>query len=236
MAAELPAGFVYLRQVDPGIAQDIRYAGRHNFVGRPIAGYDAAECILTSEAAAALARVQARLTPEGLSLIVWDCYRPARAVADFKQWSLDLADQSMKAEFYPRADKARFFKDGYLASRSKHSSGSTVDLGIVDKAYVDSPPLPVPTPLVACDAPLDQRYNDHALDFGTGYDCLDPASGAGNAALGAVAAANRAALATMMGNEGFVGYSKEWWHFELSPEPFAKQYFDFPVAPLPKAP
>src|SRR6478752_4052291 len=105
----LPKGFVYLREVDPTIVQDIRYAGPHNFVGRPIRGYLAAECILSTPAANALAVVQKRLAEKKLSLIVWDCYRPKRAVADFFAWSRDPARSEMKAEFYPSADKASLF-------------------------------------------------------------------------------------------------------------------------------
>ena len=98
----LPEGFVYLRDIDPTIVQDIRYAGSHNFVGRPIRGYLAAECILSEPAANALEAVQNRLAEKKLSLIVWDCYRPKRAVDDFLQWSKDPAHSEMKTEFYPR--------------------------------------------------------------------------------------------------------------------------------------
>src|SRR4051812_22475002 len=105
----LPNGFVYLRDVEPGIVQDIRYAGSHNFVGRPINGYLAAECILTAPAAMALAAIQKTLAAKNLSLIVWDCYRPMRAVADFLRWSKDPARAEMKAAFYPRIDKRNLF-------------------------------------------------------------------------------------------------------------------------------
>src|SRR5438309_4505362 len=130
-ASALPRGFVYLRDIDPTIVQDIRYAGSHNFVGRPIKGYLAAECILSISAADALARVQKKLAEKKLALIVWDCYRPKRAVADFFAWSRDSARAEMKAEFYPRTDKASLFALGYIAIRSAHSRGSTVDLGLV---------------------------------------------------------------------------------------------------------
>src|SRR3954451_15709206 len=102
----LPGGLVYLRDVDPTIVQDIRYAGSHNFVGRPIRGYLAPECILSAPAANALARVQKKLAEKKLSLMVWDCYRPKRAVADFFVWSRDSTRSEMKAEFYPHTDKA----------------------------------------------------------------------------------------------------------------------------------
>ena len=115
----LPKGFVYLRDADPTIVQDIRYAGFHNFVGRPIRGYLAAECILSDRAATALKTVQGMLAEKKLSLIVWDCYRPRRAVDDFLQWSKDPAHAEMKAEFYPRTDKQKLFALGYLATRSR---------------------------------------------------------------------------------------------------------------------
>ena len=111
----LPKGFVYLRDIDPTIVQDIRYAGSHNFVGRPIRGYLAAECILSEPAAKALEAVQKKLAEKKLSLIVWDCYRPKRAVDDFLQWSKDPTHSEMKTEFYPRTDKEKLFALGYLA-------------------------------------------------------------------------------------------------------------------------
>ena len=136
----LPRGFVYLRDIDPTIVQDIRYAGSHNFVGRPIKGYLAAECILSVSAANALEKVQRMLAEKKLSLIVWDCYRPKRAVDDFLRWSRDPAHSEMKAEFYPRTDKQNLFALGYLARRSAHSRGSTVDLGIVPGDFSSAPP------------------------------------------------------------------------------------------------
>src|SRR5271168_4599167 len=105
----LPEGFVYLRDIDPTIVQDIRYAGSHNFIGRPIRGYLAAECILSDRAANALKTAQKMLAEKKLSLIVWDCYRPKRAVDDFLQWSKDPTHSEMKAEFYPRTDKQKLF-------------------------------------------------------------------------------------------------------------------------------
>ncbi len=130
-AAEMPAGFVWLKDVDPTIEQEIRYYGDHNFLGRPVAGYEAPECILTKQAAEALRAVQRELEGSRLSLKVYDCYRPQRAVDDFVAWSKDVADQTMKAEFYPRVDKARVFELGYIAEKSGHTRGSTVDLTIV---------------------------------------------------------------------------------------------------------
>jgi D-alanyl-D-alanine dipeptidase len=226
----LPKGFVYLRDLDPTIVQDIRYAGSHNFVGRPIRGYLAAECILSVPAANALATVQRVLAEKKLSLIVWDCYRPKRAVDDFFRWSKDPTQSEMKAEFYPRTDKAKLFALGYLARRSAHSRGSTVDLGIVPSA-VSVAPQPDPAPsLAACTAPKGERFEDGTIDFGTGYDCLDVLGNTSNALVGGIARHNRQTLKSYLQAAGFRPYAREWWHFELVNEPFNRDGFDFEVS------
>jgi zinc D-Ala-D-Ala dipeptidase len=228
-AGSVPRAFVYLRDIDPTIVQDIRYAGSHNFVGRPIKGYLAAECILSAPAANALARVQKKLAGKKLSLIVWDCYRPKRAVADFWQWSRDPAHSEMKAEFYPRADKASLFALGYVAIRSAHSRGSTVDVGIVPGDVSSAPPRDPSQPLRACTAPKGERFEDGTIDLGTGPDCLDVLAGTSNALVGAVARANRQMLKSTMREAGFRAYFREWWHFELVNQPFTGG-FDFDVS------
>src|SRR5271154_1908260 len=193
----LPRGFVYLRDIDPTIVQDIRYAGSHNFVGRPIRGYLAAECILSVSAANALETVQSVLAAKKLSLIVWDCYRPKRAVDDFLQWSKDPTHAEMKTEFYPRTDKQKLFALGYLARRSAHSRGSTVDLGIVP-ATLSAAPKPDPSePLKACTAPKGERFEDGTIDFGTGYDCLDVLANT-SAEVGVTARSSRQTLKSAM--------------------------------------
>jgi D-alanyl-D-alanine dipeptidase len=232
--AGLPAGFVYLGDIDPTIIQDMRYAGAHNFVGRPIAGYESAECVLTEKAARALAKVQAQLAAKKLSLIVWDCYRPTRATAEFIRWTKDTNDTKMKAEFYPRIDKSRIFELGYLSSRSAHSRGSTVDLGIAPMA-AKVPKFDSATPLASCIVPKGQRFDDGALDFGTGYDCMDELSATDSAGIGPQARANRHMLRDLMVAAGFKPYRREWWHFELSDEPFPNQSFDFPIRQRPRA-
>ncbi len=224
----LPRGFVYLRDADPTIVQDIRYAGSHNFVGRPVKGYLAAECILSDRAATALKAVQNTLAEKKLSLIVWDCYRPRRAVDDFLQWSKDPAHAEMKAEFYPRTDKQKLFALGYLATRSAHSRGSTVDLGIVPSTFSLPPRNPVPA-LKACTLPKGERFEDGTIDLGTGYDCLDVMGNTSNASVGEAALRNRQLLKSTMAKAGFRPYAREWWHFELVNEPFS-QGFDFEVS------
>lgn len=228
--AGLPDGFVYLSDIDPSIIQDIRYYGSHNFVGRRIDGYNAPQCILTREAALALSKVQAALSEDNLSLIVWDCYRPTRAVADFLRWSKNSSEKGMKTEFFPNTDKASLFGLGYIAARSAHSRGSAVDLGLAPKNASPAAFDPA-TPLAPCTAPKNERFQDAALDMGTGYDCLDSSANIGNAKLQQDAQKNRTRLRKAMIAAGFKPYEKEWWHFELRNEPFRGKSFDFPVEP-----
>lgn len=204
----LSNGFVYLNQVDPSILQEMRYAGNHNFVGRPIHGYDQATCILTKEAAYALARVQKELKPLSLSLKVYDCYRPTRAVHDFWVWSKQSKQQEMKNEFYPNTNKADFFHLGYVAKKSGHSRGSTIDLTLVS--------LKPPT-------------HNKNLAMGTTYDYLDVKANVFNKSISQTASNNRLFLRSLMLQNGFIPYNKEWWHFTLKSEPYPKTYFNFPV-------
>jgi len=226
---ELPHGFVYLADVAPTIRQDIRYSGAHNFIGRPVQGYLANECVLTERAAAALALAQTGLAAKKLSLVVWDCYRPARAVRDFLAWSKVPADSRMKAEFFPNMDKVQVFALGYLASHSAHSRGSTVDLGIVPSNLRSLPAYDRTLPLRPCTAPKGERFEDGTIDFGTGYDCLDPLASTANPSVPREAISNRILLQRHMQRSGFKSYSREWWHFEFADEPFPQQSFDFPI-------
>ncbi len=225
----LPAGFVYLHDIDPSILQDIRYAVFHNFIGRPIIGYKAKQCILTQEAAHALANVQKKLKTLSLSLKVYDCYRPTMAVADFLTWSKEPSQQKMKAEFYPGINKADMFRLGYVAEKSGHSRGSTVDLTIVP---IPTPSQPIYHPqqkLVSCTAPYSRRYQDNSIDMGTGYDCMDVLSHALNPDISKIAMQHRLLLRQIMIQNGFEPYAYEWWHFTLKNEPFAGNYFNFLV-------
>jgi D-alanyl-D-alanine dipeptidase len=225
-ASGLPEGFVYLSEVAPGITQHMRYAGDHNFVGRPIVGYEAPACILTREAAEALAAAASELAGRGLNLRVYDCYRPARAVADFAQWATDLDALDMQAEFYPRVDKSRLFELGYIAERSGHSRGSTVDLTI-EQIGTAPHAWQAGAPLVDCALP--ERFDDGVLEFGTGYDCFDIHAHHGAEGISDEATANRQRLSDLMARHGFKPYAEEWWHYTLADEPFPQTYFDFPV-------
>src|SRR3974390_440648 len=172
--------------VVPGLVADIRYAGSHNFVGRPIAGYRAPRCLLTQPAANALAEVARDLAARGLVIKVFDCYRPARAVADFAHWARDPRDQAAKAEFYPDVDKRTLFRNGYIASRSGHSRGSTVDLTLA-------------------------RADGAELDMGTPFDFFSPLSWPGSSGVGAEAKENRAMFAAAMRRRGFPPHPRGWW-------------------------
>ncbi|WP_250637373.1 M15 family metallopeptidase [Lentzea guizhouensis] len=146
-------GFVNLRDVDPTIRHDIRYFSAHNFVGEPVDGYREPLCLLTKPAAKALRRVQREVLRRGYTLKVYDCYRPQRAVDHFVRWAKDLADERMKIEFYPRVDKTRLFEDGYIAEKSGHSRGSTLDVTIVRLPPEPQRPFVPGEPLVNCFAP-----------------------------------------------------------------------------------
>ena len=197
--------FVDAAQGIPGLAVEMRYFEGSNFVGRRIDGYEAPICLLTREAAVALAAVQRDLATSGLGLKVFDCYRPVRAVAHFVRWSRDLSDQQNKGEYYPDFDKRDLFRDGYISARSGHSRGSTIDLTLV-------------------------RLSDkQELDMGSPFDFFGPRSARLNRSISADAHSNRNVLAAAMARRGFRGYWKEWWHFTLAGEPFPETYFDFPV-------
>jgi D-alanyl-D-alanine dipeptidase len=225
----LPAGFVYLRDVDPSIAQEIRYAGEDNFVGRPIAGYDAPECILRRDVAAALTRVQADLAASGLGLKVYDCYRPQRAVRAMAQWSQDGRPVGASKRYFPNVQKASLFALGYLASVSRHSSGTAVDLTLVQSSRKPAAPYAPVASYGPCTAPAAARAPDDSIDMGTGYDCLDVNSHTRSAAVGAAQRKWRNMLLVAMAKHGFANYHKEWWHFSYGPA--NAPHYDFPIRP-----
>lgn len=229
-APKAPAGFVSLHDVAPSILMDIRYDTPHNFIGRPIKGYRQPLCILTRPAAEALARVQDRMLARGYSLKVYDCYRPQRAVDDFVRWGKRVGDQTMKAEFYPHVDKRVVFKQGYIATKSGHSRGSTMDLTLVRLPARPQARYRPGQNLVSCTAPAWQRFRDNSIDMGTGYDCFDPLSHPLNKHIKGKQHRNRLLLRNAMLAEGFTPLATEWWHFTLTDEPYPDTYFDFPVS------
>ncbi|MGA7431705.1 MAG: M15 family metallopeptidase [Xanthobacteraceae bacterium] len=201
---ERPAAFVDAATVVPGLIPEMRYATAHNFTGRPIDGYEARHCLLAKEAASALAAVARDLAPQGLFIKAFDCYRPTRAVENFIRWARDFNDQVARAEFYPNVDKRTLFRDGYIASHSGHSRGSTIDMTLA-------------------------RADGAELDMGTHFDFFSARSWTADASINPEQHANRMLLVAAMRRHGFRNYDKEWWHFTLTPEPFPDTYFNFPV-------
>jgi len=204
----LPNGFVYLN--DPRIILSMNYVTANNFMGRQVAGYHAPVCILTTTTAKALLTLQDVLDQKyrGLCLKIFDAYRPMQAVLDFKQWSLDPHDQTMKTAYYPTLLKPDLFKQGYISEKSDHSRGSTVDLTLAERKS-------------------DQQHQE--LDMGTIFDYFHEHSHTDNPSISESAKANRALLKNLMHDQGFNNYAFEWWHFTLRNEIFADSYFDFPV-------
>jgi len=220
--------FVSLADVDPAIQLDIRYYTSNNFMGRPVEGYLAAACLLTREAAMALQQAQRSASRNGYTLKIYDCYRPQRAVSDFVAWARDTGDTRMQKRFYPAVPKSELFAQGYIAERSGHSRGSTVDLTLVR----DQSRQPRADPMGRdddCRAPVIGRYPDNSIDMGTGYDCFDTLAHTDNPRISVEVRRNRGTLRAIMRESGFVNYEKEWWHYTLVNEPFPDTYFDFPV-------
>ena len=201
----MPDGFVYVKDLIPNLRTDLRYYSSNNFVGEPIDGYERPKCILTREAAVALKKVQEEFEKLGFGLLIFDAYRPQRAVNHFIRWSKDSTDIKMKEEFYPNIDKKDLFKEGYIAEKSGHSRGSTVDLTIVS------------------------LKTGHILDLGGPYDFFDKKSWTEYTNITKNQRAIRLMLKRRMEKHGFVSYEKEWWHFTLKNEPYPDTYFDFPV-------
>lgn len=195
--------FVDITQVVPTIQTDIRYNTNHNFVGQPVDGYLAPKCLLHKSAASGLKKVQQNAMKQGLSLKVFDCYRPQRAVDHFVRWVNDESDTKTKAEFYPNLGKDELLGE-YIAAKSGHSRGSTVDLTLVDSQGKE-------------------------LDMGSPFDMFDTLSNTDDPRITTQQKANRYKLKALMTNEGFSPYSMEWWHFTYKPQAYPNTYFNFVI-------
>lgn len=225
----LPEGFVYVRDIDPTLLEDVRYASDHNFIGRPIPGYLAPVIIVTEPVARALKVVQSELRVFGLSLKIYDGYRPQMSVDYFGKWAEDPVDQLTKNEFYPALDKKNIFSSGYISRRSSHTRGSAVDLTIVPLPVPEQPTWKRGDPILDGRLPYGKRFADNSIDMGTGFDCLDVLSHTANPSHPHHVKANRLLLKSLMEKHGFENYSKEWWHFGFLNEPYPDTYFNFPV-------
>jgi D-alanyl-D-alanine dipeptidase len=228
-AQPLPGGFAYLRDVDPTILQDIRYAGANNFVGRPLTGYAASECVVKRDVGLALKRVQAELSSQHLSLKMLDCYRPARAVHDMVVWAQNGQETPAERRYNPAFSKKDLFRLGYIAEHSGHSTGAAVDLTLVDLQADNSPAFDPSKTYADCTARAAARAPEASVDMGTGYDCSDPKAHTAARSITEDQRRWRNLLVAAMAKQGFVNYAKEWWHFSL-PGAGGPAY-DFPVTP-----
>ncbi len=201
-----PSGFVVLADAVPGIVQEIRYYSTYNFIGERIDGYEEPAALLTKEAARALKAVSNEMNVMGYRLKVFDAYRPACAVRQFVLWGIEDTDVRMKPYFYPDLPKQELFAKGYIASRSGHSRGSTVDLTLLDMA------------------------TGKEVDMGSPFDLFSPVSHPDSPAVTKEQHDNRMLLQKVMVRNGFVPIDCEWWHFTLRDEPYPDTYFEFPVS------
>jgi zinc D-Ala-D-Ala dipeptidase len=224
-AEALPEGFVYLRDVAPSIRQDIRYATASNFTGKPVPGYDAAECVLQRSAAEALQRAQKKAESLGYSIMVYDCYRPIRAVHAFVAWAAAPEDGRTKS-YYPRLNKSQLVPE-YIASQSQHSTGFAVDLTIEAAAAALAQPGGEGND---CTAPGADRQG-HGADMGTAFDCFDTKANTASAAVTPAQRKNRKLLLSILEGAGFKNYAAEWWHFSYPGG--GAQPHDFQIGPRP---
>ncbi len=200
----LEDGFVYLKDIDNSIIVDLKYYSTENFTAKYVDGYQSNVAILSKESALALSKAQQDFNKLGYSLIVYDAYRPQSAVDFFVRWSNDHSDTLNKVIYYPNIKKSELFKLGYIAYKSSHSRGSTVDVSLVDIS------------------------TKKELDMGTIFDYFGVESHTFSNEISEKQKSNRLILIEIMSDNGFKNYSKEWWHFTLKDEPFQK-YFNFLV-------
>jgi D-alanyl-D-alanine dipeptidase len=223
----LPDNFIYLDEFEPSIVQSIAYASSENFVGQPLDGYKAARAIITTEAAIALQKVQRDVEKDGYSLVVYDAYRPQKTVDHFMRWSLDATDLKMQGKYYPYVDKNKVFELGYIAEKSSHSRGSTVDLSIIKLGQKITESNVVPR--ILNDGREVAYLDDGSVDMYTSFDLFDEASWHDTPLIPAESMANRGYLREKMLEHNFQEYQYEWWHYTLKDEPFPKEYFNFDV-------
>lgn len=197
--------FVYVDELVPGIRWDAKYATWDNFTGRPVDGYLANRIVGTTALCAALERARDEAAALGFGLLIWDGYRPQRAVDEFLRWSHEPEDGRTKARHYPRIERTAMFELGYVAARSGHSRGSTVDLT------------------------LYRLKTGELAAMGGDHDLMDAASHHGADGIAEDEARNRETLRAIMEASGFSTYPAEWWHYTLRDEPHRDVYFDFPI-------
>lgn len=227
----MPKGFVHLRDIDPSIFQDVKYAGSDNFTGLPVPGYAAAECVLLRPVAEALKQVQAALAGQSLSLKVYDCYRPQRAVRAFVEWAQDRKNSAETKRFYPSLKKGDLLTAGYISAVSGHSQSIAIDLTLV---RLPSAPQVAFDPKAAygpCSGPTEDRAPDNSVDMGTSFDCFDPKSHTDSKHISPEQRQSRNTLVAAMARHRFKNYSREWWHFTYQIGSSDLRAYDFPIEP-----
>jgi zinc D-Ala-D-Ala dipeptidase len=197
--------FAFVDELVPGVRWDAKYATSDNFTGKPVDGYLVNRIVGTRALCAALSVAQERAASHGFGLLLWDGYRPQRAVESFRRWAEQPEDGRTKARHYPNLDRSEMFERGYVAARSGHSRGSTVDLTLF---HLDSGELAA---------------------MGGDHDLMDVVSHHGAAGLAPAEEQNRRLLCSVMEESGFDRFDQEWWHYSLRDEPYPDTYFDFPV-------
>jgi D-alanyl-D-alanine dipeptidase len=197
--------FVFVDEHVSGIYWDAKYATWDNFTGKPVEGYVANRIVGTTRLCAALERAREEAASHGFGLLLWDGYRPQRAVDSFLRWSQQPEDGRTKLRHYPNIDRADMFKKGYVAAKSGHSRGGTVDLTLFHLATGERAPM------------------------GGDHDLMDAISHHGAKGITRVEARNRQSLRSIMEACGFRSYDCEWWHYTLKDEPYPDTYFDFPI-------
>jgi D-alanyl-D-alanine dipeptidase len=197
--------FAFVDELVPGVRWDAKYATWDNFTGKPVDGYLANRIVGTRALCAALERAQKEAATLGFGLLLWDGYRPQRAVDSFVRWSQRPEDGRTKERHYPHLDRAGMFRAGYVAVKSGHSRGSTVDLTLY---HLDTAELAA---------------------MGGGHDLMDPISHHDARGIAPIEARNRHRLKSVMAAAGFTAYAREWWHYTLLDEPYPNTYFDFPI-------
>jgi D-alanyl-D-alanine dipeptidase len=199
----MPKEFVYLEEIAPSITVTLQYLSHNNFIGKPIDGYKSNCLILSLKTANVLKIIQQEVSKKGLSLKIFDGYRPQQAVNHFVRWAKVLNDTLMKEKYYPTVPKSKLFKQGYIASKSSHSRGSTVDITLVNSK------------------------TGKELDMGSTYDFFGIQSHPFFKGITKRQKENRMLLRKVMLDNEFTPYKNEWWHFTLKNEPFPNTYFNF---------
>jgi zinc D-Ala-D-Ala dipeptidase len=201
----MEAGFVFLDDVLSGIRWDAKYATWDNFIGTPVNGYEVNRIVGSLALAEALLKAKTRAAALGFGLLLWDGYRPQRAVNRFLEWSAQPENGRTKRDFYPNIDRAEMITNGYVAPKSGHSRGSAVDLT------------------------LYRLGTGELASMGGGHDLMDERSHHGARGVSGIAAENRRILCSIMEHSGFERFDCEWWHYSLTDEPYPDTYFDFPI-------